>query len=153
MRLIAVGKLRDEPEAQLFAAYRKRLRPPLALCEIADAKGSDIEIRRREADAILEHLGPRDFLIALDSGGTAPGSEAFAVLLEKWRTTGRPLVFVVGGAEGLDPSVLARADGTLSLGAMTWPHRLVRVMLAEQIFRAQAIASGHPCHRAWRPNR
>jgi 23S rRNA (pseudouridine1915-N3)-methyltransferase len=69
----------------------------------------------------------------------------------KWTQTGRKLAFVIGGAEGLDAAVIARADATLSLGRLTWPHLLVRPMLAEQIYRAQMIAAGHPYHRAGRP--
>jgi 23S rRNA (pseudouridine1915-N3)-methyltransferase len=63
----------------------------------------------------------------------------------------RPLAFIIGGAEGLDATVMTRADHTLSLGPLTWPHMLVRVLLAEQLFRARAIATGHPYHRAGRP--
>lgn len=70
----------------------------------------------------------------------------------RWQETGRPLHFLIGGAEGLDGSVIQRADAVISLGAMTWPHMLVRVMIAEQIFRAQAINSNHPYHKDTRPD-
>ena len=86
--------------------------------------------------------------MALDLGGRVLDSEAFGERLAGW---GRSACFVIGGAEGLDASVLDRADFVLSLGAMTWPHFLVRAMLAEQLYRAQAIAAGHPYHRAGRP--
>jgi 23S rRNA (pseudouridine1915-N3)-methyltransferase len=72
-------------------------------------------------------------------------------MLDRWLAAGKPVCFVIGGAEGLDARVLARADATLSLGPQTWPHLLARVMLAEQIFRARAISAGHPYHRAGRP--
>jgi len=91
------------------------------------------------------------FAVALDQGGEAPGSEGLARLVERWLGHGRTLCFLVGGAEGLDPAVLARADAVLSLGPMTWPHLLVRALLAEQLYRAQCIRTGHPYHRAWRP--
>lgn len=143
--------MRPGPEAELFAAQNARLRPPLALTEIPEGRGSPAEIRRREGAAILAALAPGDFGVALDLGGEAPGSEGLARLLGRWEEAGRPLAFLVGGAEGLDPAVLARADHRLSLGPMTWPHLLVRGLLAEQLFRAEAIRRNHPYHRAWRP--
>lgn len=152
--LVAVGRLRGSgPEAALFALYNTRLRPPLQVTEIAEARGSPAEIRRREGEAILAALPAGALPIALDLGAAADGSEALAARLERWESTSRPLAFVIGGAEGLDPAVLARAEHRLSLGPMTWPHFLVRGMLAEQLYRAQCIRSGHPYHRAWRPER
>jgi 23S rRNA (pseudouridine1915-N3)-methyltransferase len=74
-------------------------------------------------------------------------SASFAALVMRWLEGGRPLAFVIGGADGLDARVTDRADHLLSLGRMTWPHMLVRVLLAEQIYRARAIAAGHPYHR------
>lgn len=151
MRLIAVGRLREGPEAELFARYNARLRPKIAVTEIAEAQGAPVEAKRREAGAILGALPANAFAVALDLGGEAPDSEAFAMLLERWLGLSRPLCFLIGGAEGLDAAVIARADAVLSLGRLTWPHMLVRVLLAEQLFRARAIASGHPYHRAGRP--
>ena len=89
--------------------------------------------------------------MALDLGAPCPGSDGLARLLTRWAETARPLCFLIGGAEGLDAPVLARADHVLSLGPMTWPHMLVRPMLAEQLYRAQSIAAGHPYHRPGRP--
>ena len=80
-----------------------------------------------------------------------PDSAELARLLERWLTTGRPVCFLIGGAEGLDASVIARADYVLSLGHLTWPHYLARAMLTEQIYRARSIAAGHPYHRSGRP--
>ena len=80
-----------------------------------------------------------------------PDSEELAAMTTRWAESGRGLAFVIGGAEGLDPAVLARADARLSLGRLTWPHALVRGLLAEALYRAQAIRAGHPYHRAWRP--
>jgi len=140
------------PEAALFAHYNARLRPPLAVTEIAEARGaSPAEIRRREGAALLAALPANALAVALDPGGEAPGSEEFAALAARWEQSGRPLAFLIGGAEGLDPAVLARADHRLSLGPMTWPHLLVRALLAEQLYRAGTIRAGHPYHRAWRP--
>ena len=151
MRLIAVGRLRTGPEAELFARYNARLRPPLAVAEVAPGHGAPAECKRREAEALLAALPAAAFAVALDSGGAAPDSAGLAALIARWLAAGRPICFVIGGAEGLDTAVLARADATLSLGPLTWPHLLVRPMLAEQLFRAHSIATGHPYHRAGRP--
>lgn len=152
MRLIAVGRLRAGPEAELFARYNARLRPPLVVTEVAEGRGAPAEIKRRESEALLAAVPAGSLAVALDSGGTAPDSAGLAVMLERWLGASRPLCFLLGGAEGLDAVVLARADAALSLGPMTWPHLLVRPMLAEQLFRARAIATGHPYHRAGRPD-
>ena len=151
MRLIAVGRLRAGPEAELFARYNARLRPGLTVTEVPDGHGAPAELKRREAESLLAAIPPGAFAIALDGGGAAPDSPGLSALLERWLGSSRPLCFVIGGAEGLDATVLARADAALSLGPLTWPHMLVRPMLAEQLFRARAIASGHPYHRAGRP--
>jgi len=151
MRLIAIGRLRPGPERDIFDQYCQRLRPKLELTELAEARGSAEEIKRREGEAILAALTPNTHMAALDLGAPAPSSETLAKHLESWLAAGRPLAFVIGGAEGLSAAVLARADHVLSLGPLTWPHMLVRVMLAEQLFRARCIATGHPYHRAGRP--
>ena len=151
MRLLAVGKGGSGPERELFDRYAKRIKPALALVEFPDGVGNPTEIKRREADAILAALKPDEFVIALDLDGATPDSPGLARLLEGWLERSRKLAFVIGGAEGLDAAVLARAGAKLSLGKLTWPHMLVRPMLAEQIYRAQMILSGHPYHRAGRP--
>ncbi len=148
---MGVGGFGRGPEADLFARYAARLRPPLAVTELAEGRGAVVEIKRREADAILAALPAGAFAVALDLGGAAPTSEALSALLDRWLESGRPVCFLIGGAEGLDARVLARADATLSLGPLTWPHMLARVMLAEQLYRARAISAGHPYHRAGRP--
>ena len=151
LHLIAVGRQRTGPETELFARYNARLRPGFLLTEIPEARGAPAEIKRREGAALLAALPAAAFLVALDPGGDSPDSPALARKLERWLAAGRPLCFLIGGAEGLDAAVVARADYVLSLGPMTWPHFLVRAMLAEQVFRARSIAAGHPYHRAGRP--
>ena len=151
MRLLAIGKAGSGPEAELFSRYATRIRPSLTLAEFAAGQGSVAEIKRREADALVGALSAQDFVIALDSGGQTPDSEELARLLERWTETGKKLAFLIGGAEGFDATVIARANAKLSLGRLTWPHMLVRPMLAEQIYRAQMILAGHPYHRAGRP--
>ncbi len=139
------------PEAALYAHYAARLRPAPEVTEIPEARGSAAEIRRREAAGLLAVLPPDAVAVALDLGGDQPDSEGFARLLARWDDAGRAPCFLIGGAEGLDPSVTARAEHRMALGPMTWPHFLVRGMLAEQLYRAQAIRQNHPYHRAWRP--
>jgi 23S rRNA (pseudouridine1915-N3)-methyltransferase len=152
MRLLAIGKAGgSSPETELFHRYAKRIKPTFSLVELPDGHGSAIEIKRREAESLLTALKPDEFAIALDSGGKAPDSPELAKLFAGWLERSRKLAFVIGGAEGLDSSVIARAGTKLSLGRLTWPHMLVRPMLAEQIYRAQMILAGHPYHRAGRP--
>jgi 23S rRNA (pseudouridine1915-N3)-methyltransferase len=139
------------PEAALFAHYAARLRPPPEVTEVPEARGAAAEIRRREAAALLAALPADAHAIALDLGGEAPDSAGFAALLARIEEAARTPCFLIGGAEGLDPAVTARAAQRIALGPMTWPHFLVRGMLAEQLYRAQAIRAGHPYHRAWRP--
>jgi 23S rRNA (pseudouridine1915-N3)-methyltransferase len=151
MRILAIGRSRKSPETALFDRYAARIRPALELREFDDGQGSPAEIKRREAILLLGGIVAGDFVVALDSGGTAPDSVEFSGLLRRWSETGKKLSFVIGGAEGLDAAVIARADAVISLGRLTWPHMLARVMLAEQIYRAQMIVTGHPYHRAGRP--
>lgn len=151
MRLVAVGRMKDKAELALVERYLKRLRPRLDIVELADGRGSPDEIKRREAQAILAACPPQAFLIVLDEAGRAFSSPAFSGALADWSALGRPLCFVIGGAEGLDAAVIDRSDAKLSFGTLTWPHMLVRIMLVEQIYRAQAIAAGHPYHRSGRP--
>ena len=149
---MAVGRIGRGPEADLFTRYNDRLRPKLSVHEITEGRGSPAEIKRREGEAILAAIPPAAFAIALDLGVTAPDSERFSAQLTGWMEAARPMAFIIGGAEGLDSHVMARANHTLSLGPLTWPHMLVRVLLAEQLFRARAIATNHPYHRAGRPS-
>jgi 23S rRNA (pseudouridine1915-N3)-methyltransferase len=151
MRVIAIGRARDGPEAELFARYAARIRPALLLTELADGKGAPAEIKRREGEALLAALPGQAFTVTLDQDGDMLDSAAFAARLEGWLSLSRPIRFLIGGAEGLDRIVLNRADFSLSLGRLTWPHLLVRAMLAEQIYRARSIVTGHPYHRAGRP--
>ena len=148
LHVIAIGRLRDSPEAALVARYAARLRPAPVLTELPEARGSAPEVKRREGAALLAALPAGALTVALDPGGQAPDSLALAGLLERWLGAGKPVAFLIGGAEGLDAAVLARADARLSLGPMTWPHFLARAMLLEQLYRARAISTGHPYHRA-----
>jgi 23S rRNA (pseudouridine1915-N3)-methyltransferase len=150
LSVVALGRMKAGPEAQLFADYARRLNPPLALKELEDRKtASADERKRREAALILAAIPKGARLVALDGRGTMLSSEDLAARLSRWEGEGASeACFVIGGADGLDRSVVERADFVYSLGPATWPHMLVRIMLAEQLFRARSILAGHPYHRA-----
>ncbi|MFT9400075.1 23S rRNA (pseudouridine(1915)-N(3))-methyltransferase RlmH [Acetobacter sp.] len=151
MKLVAVGRMKDKAEVALVERYLKRLRPKLDIVELPDGRGSPDEIKRREGQAILAACPPQAFIVVLDEAGKSWSSVELSNAIADWSALGRTLCFVIGGAEGLDAAVVARSDAALSFGSLTWPHMLVRIMLVEQIYRAQAIAAGHPYHRAGRP--
>lgn len=151
--IVSAGRWKSPALKAAFEDYAHRLRPPVALKEI-EAKGRLGGQTLREAEAVLlwQAVPPGAATVALDEGGKALASAALAARLGRWRDEGRAeIVFLIGGADGLLPDLCARSDLTLSLGAMTWPHLLARVMLAEQLYRAQQILAGHPYHRAERP--
>lgn len=146
--VIAVGRLRDGAPKDLFAIYSKRLPWPLTAVEIAE-RGSDPPTVRvqREGEALRRRL-PDGPLVVLDRSGTDLTSKALAETLARYRDNGAATVaFAIGGADGHAPETLAAADLVLSFGRATWPHQLVRVMLAEQLYRASTILAGHPYHR------
>lgn len=156
--ILAVGRARAGPELTLADAYLKRFDQtgrglslgPAQLHEIPESrlKGAP-ERKAREGEALLAKLPERATAIALDEGGKALTSTGFADLLAKERDAGAPaLAFLIGGADGHDAAVLARAKHRLAFGPATWPHMLVRVLLAEQLYRAATILAGHPYHRA-----
>jgi 23S rRNA (pseudouridine1915-N3)-methyltransferase len=159
MRLLiaVVGKLKQGPERELFlhylgraeAAGRKLHLSPLAIIELPESKAATAKARKAaEGEALLAKIPSSHRLIALDATGEALSSEAFAALLAKLRDGGAEgVAFVIGGADGLSPELLAKAKA-ISLGAMTLPHGLARIVLAEQLYRAATILAGHPYHRA-----
>jgi 23S rRNA (pseudouridine1915-N3)-methyltransferase len=123
--------------------------PPVALVELEVRQRLPAAVlKAREATMILEALPARARLIALDERGEMWSSRGLADRIAGWRDRGvAELAFAIGGADGLGPEVLDRADATLSLGPMTWPHLLVRSLLLEQLYRTQQILAGHPYHR------
>ena len=149
LTLAAVGRWKRGPLPELFEDYRKRLSWPLTLKEVSARKPLDgAQLIAHEAELLQAALPEQAALVALDAGGKALSSDAFADTLGAWEDDGvGQVAFLIGGSDGLDPALLQRADLTLSLGAMTWPHMLVRVLLAEQLYRAQAIRQGHPYHK------
>jgi 23S rRNA (pseudouridine1915-N3)-methyltransferase len=154
VRLIAVGERMPGWVAEGFAEYRKRLSHELPL-ELIELKPGARGKGRDDARAILDEgvamlaAIPRDtHVIALDGRGKSWSSEELAAQLGQWRMAGRDLAFLIGGPDGHAPDVLARAEQRWSLGPLTLPHMLVRLVLAEQLYRATTIAAGHPYHRA-----
>lgn len=153
-RLVAVGERAPAWVTEGFGEYRKRLSHwlPLELVEITPGvrgKGRDTaRATHDEGQRVLAAL-PRDVhVVALDGTGQGWDSEALSRRLEHWRGQGRDLAFLIGGPEGHADEVLARADERWSLGPLTLPHMLVRLLVAEQLYRAAAMLANHPYHRA-----
>jgi 23S rRNA (pseudouridine1915-N3)-methyltransferase len=123
--------------------------PPPAIVEVDERRSlPPVQLKAREGELILGALPAGVPFLALDERGVQWSSRALAERIAAWRDRGSPeLTFAIGGADGLHSTVLDRADVTLSLGSMTWPHLLVRGMLLEQLYRAQQILAGHPYHR------
>jgi 23S rRNA (pseudouridine1915-N3)-methyltransferase len=151
MRILvaAVGRARPGPARELFESYRARLRWPLALKEVeARGKLPPAQLKAREATLLLAAVSPQAIVVTLDENGAQLSSREFADRLGAWQDQGiADLAFLIGGAEGHGDAVRQRADFALALGRLTWPHLLVRGLLAEQLYRAQQILSGHPYHR------
>jgi 23S rRNA (pseudouridine1915-N3)-methyltransferase len=151
MRLLlaAVGRWKSGPERDLFDHYAARITDPPELRQVVEKKPlRGPELKRREAALLLAQVPVGAVVVALDGGGRQLSSARFADRLGRWRDEGvRDIAFLIGGADGLDESVLGKAGLVLSLGPMTWPHLLVPGLLAEQIYRTQCIRTGHPYHR------
>jgi 23S rRNA (pseudouridine1915-N3)-methyltransferase len=155
--IVAVGRLKQGPERDLCEHYlgradtagRKLALSPVTVIEVPESRGPTAPSRcKAEAAALIAKL-PRSYpCISLDPMGEALGSEAFARLLGKLRDDGAEgLGFLIGGADGLGPETLVKSIRRLSLGPMTLPHGLARIVLAEQLYRAATILAGHPYHR------
>lgn len=160
MKLVlgAVGRLKAGPERELAARYVERAK---ASCRSVGLTGFDVreldesharrpdDRKSEEARALAALAPPGARIVALDERGAHLASEAFATDIARARDAGAPAyALLIGGPDGLDEQLRARAHLVLALGAMTWPHQLARVMAAEQLYRALTILSGHPYHRA-----
>jgi len=160
MRIViaAVGRLKQGPERDLAERYRKRAADAgrsiglqsVDVVEIRESRADSADRRRLEESIAIANVLPERAAVAiLDEHGESLGSAPFAGYLQGWRAQDRPAVaFVIGGADGLAPTLRDKASLTIAFGAATWPHQLVRVMLLEQIYRAVTILSGHPYHRS-----
>ena len=147
--LLAVGRAKAGPELDLTRAYGGRLQPPLEVREVEEKRKPPVAERKaREAELLLAALPVGAVVVALDERGESLSSTAFAERLGRWRDDGcGDLAFLIGGADGHGDAVRRRADLSLSLGTMTWPHMLVRVLVAEQLWRGFSILNGHHYHR------
>ena len=154
LHICAVGRLRSGPERALMDDYTTRFDRtgralglgPLTEHEVEDKRGGGMAA---EAVLLTRAVPTGALLVCMDERGRVLPSPDFAGLMAGWRDAGRQdVAFVIGGADGIDTALRARADMAISFGAMVWPHMLVRVMLAEQLYRAATILSGGPYHRA-----
>lgn len=155
--LAVIGRMKAGPERQLYDRYIARIEKagrsvalgPVRLAEFAEARGDTDDLRRdAEAAQLLAATANSGKHICLDERGKAMSSTAFADLIARWRDDGiAETAFLIGGPDGHGEAARAGADLVLSFGPMTIPHQLVRVLLAEQLYRAVTILSGHPYHR------
>ncbi|MDP1975008.1 MAG: 23S rRNA (pseudouridine(1915)-N(3))-methyltransferase RlmH [Alphaproteobacteria bacterium] len=148
--ILAIGKIKGNDLEPLSILYTKRISWPLEFIELGTKKNlKGISLKEEEARLFEEYIHPKDYVIALDERGknitSVQLSEKFAQF--EMSSPGK-IIFIIGGADGLAPQILERANFKISFGCQTWPHMLVRVMLLEQIYRAQQILIGHPYHRA-----
>ena len=147
-----VGRLGRGPEAELALDWLKRATASGRALGLGPFEIIEVEARKSgkpaEAEALRAALQPGDLVIACDERGKAYKSRGFSDRIAAWRDKGeRRLVFLIGGADGLDPALVAEARETIALGPATWPHALARAMLCEQLYRAVTIEAGSPYHR------
>ncbi|HET8730731.1 MAG TPA: 23S rRNA (pseudouridine(1915)-N(3))-methyltransferase RlmH [Moraxellaceae bacterium] len=153
LRLLAVGTRMPSWVEEGFTDFAKRLSGDvsLELVEITAGKrlkATDLaRVKEQEGEALLAALKPQERVIALDVLGRALSTEDLAATLKDWQVDGRPAALLVGGPEGLSRAVLDRADEKWSLSRLTLPHPLVRIVVAEQVYRAWSLLKGHPYHR------
>jgi 23S rRNA (pseudouridine1915-N3)-methyltransferase len=158
LSILAIGRMRPGPEGELCSKYLERARQGgkglgfrgFAVKELPESRAPRASARKEaEAGALLAAVAGADRVVCLDAGGELFDSDAFARSLAGNVEKGvSDLKFLIGGPDGLGEAVLQRADHRLSFGRLTWPHLLCRVLLAEQLYRATTILSGHPYHRA-----
>lgn len=158
IKIVAVGKIKEKFYKDAISEYLKRMKAynAIEIIEVADEMAPENlsikeleEIKDKEADRILSKIKDEAYLVSLEILGKEMTSESFADFIkeEMLEGFGRDLVFVIGGSNGLSPRVSARANKKLSFGKMTYPHQLMRVILAEQIYRAYRIINNHPYHK------
>jgi 23S rRNA (pseudouridine1915-N3)-methyltransferase len=155
--ITAIGRLKAGPERILFDRYldratatgRKLGLSGFACTELSESRASSATARKsEEARALMAALPDKACIVCLDEHGQSQTSLEFADMIARWRDDGRQnLGFIIGGADGLAPDFVKNADKVLAFSPLTWPHQLVRIMLAEQLYRATTILDGHPYHR------
>lgn len=150
IQIIGIGKTKSGPEQELFSQYQKRLVWPVTLVELELKKSIEDRNKRlaAEAELLTAQCPSHAVRIVLDERGDNPSSVEFSQWFQQFADQGRrDVAFFIGGPDGHDAKLRQSADKCMSFGKMTWPHLMVRVLLIEQIYRAQTILSGHPYHR------
>jgi 23S rRNA (pseudouridine1915-N3)-methyltransferase len=148
IRIHAIGSLKSGPEHDLCQLYLKRLGTSVVLKEFEVKEKQRLLRQKKESELLLNSLHSRECLIVLDERGKNLSTKELMLLLVQIKEEqGKRPVFVIGGAEGHTMALRHKAQHTISFGALTWPHKLVRVMLLEQLYRCQQIMAGHPYHR------
>lgn len=149
--ITAIGKWKRAPEQALFEHYSKRLRGTLELRELTGfPHHSDAERKTKETTMLFESAKSwqAEKIICVDETGKACDSQTLAAYYSQWQDAGiRQVAWLIGGDNGFDKSMLPQADCVFSFGRMTWPHLLMRVLIAEQLYRVHAINTNHPYHR------
>ena len=147
--IIAIGVLKRGPELELINNYQKQMSWPLQIVELpSNNKLSGKALKEFEAAKITAKIPKGSKIIAMDERGKSYSSQEFAKILSNEQLNGnKKICFIIGGADGLDKSILELCQSRIALGNMTWPHKLARAMLVEQIYRAEKITSSHPYHR------
>lgn len=148
LRVVAIGKKHEVWVSEGIERYQKRLRKPFILewVYLPHSSREGLSARQDESERILQRVKESDFVVLLDEKGKIINSPALASLLELPLNSSRSVVIIIGGAYGVDQSVHDRADFVWSLSLLVFPHQLVRLLLAEQLYRAQEIAAGNPYH-------
>ncbi len=149
IRLVAIGRSMPDWVARGWHEYARRMPPQigLELVEVAPPRATGGDQRRREGEALLAKCAGSGLRIALDGRGSEWSTSELAGRLDDWMMIGQPVSLIVGGASGHSRELLSNCTARWSLGKLTFPHMLVRVMVSEQIYRAWTILSGHPYHR------
>lgn len=148
IEILAIGRIKKGPWSELFSDYQKKLRANFTIHEIESKYRDPKTMNDDENMRIMNHIHEHAFVIALDERGNGLKSLDFASTIENLQNNGESHIqFIIGGADGLNDEVRNRANMLMSFGQQTWPHMMVRVMLVEQIYRAQQILAGHPYHR------
>jgi len=144
LKLYTCGKLKESPLLALVKDYQKRITALLEIIEIETRGKKNADVNKK----LLQAVEKSPVLFVLDERGEQLSSEALAGLLQRYAQQGLECGFVIGEADGLPPEIRAKASHLIAFGKATWPHMLVRVMLLEQIYRAESIIKGHPYHRS-----
>ena len=149
IEIISISNKLTPTIQELTTQYQKRLRGwVLTWRFISPGVGDVVTSQKKEAQAVLQVLGDKQFVVLLDETGAQLSSPQFSLKLASWQQSHQNIVFIIGGAHGVDASLRNRANFTWSLSGLVFPHQIVQILLIEQLYRAQSIQLGHPYHHA-----